>query len=103
MHGRAFSVKHTEVVLSGNVKKKEVQELLKKSKSFEKEMGETFFEHTLTSEKQFIASHLCYNSLIRIDNKPLFSQRLVPEYQSEACPARLPSKFLRHDLGNYES
>ena len=41
-------------------------------------MCETFFEHKLTSEKPFIASHLCYNSLIRIDNKPLFSQRLVP-------------------------
>lgn len=38
-------------------------------------MGETFFEQTLTSEKQFVALHLW---LIRIANKPLFSQRLVP-------------------------
>ena len=60
------------------MKKKDVQDPFKKSRSFEKEMGETFFERKLTSEKQFIASHLCYNSLIQIDNKPLFSQRLAP-------------------------
>ena len=72
MRVRDFSIKHTEVVLSGNLKKKDVQDPFKKSNSFEKEMGETFFEQKLTSEKQFVFLHLWYNSLTRIDNKPLF-------------------------------
>lgn len=50
------------MVLSGNLNKKDIRDLFKKSDSFVKEILEvwsgTVFEEKLTSEKHFIASPL---------------------------------------------
>ena len=63
------------VTLTGNLNKKDTC-ILKISDPFIKEIleiwSEVIFERTVVSEDHFLSSPLWYNSLIRIENKPVF-------------------------------
>ena len=64
-----------EVILKGNLNKKDVNNL-KISDPFVKEIlviwSEVFFRETIVSEEHLLSSPLWQNSLIRIQNKPVF-------------------------------
>ena len=64
-----------EAILKGNLNKKDVNNL-KISDLFEKEIlviwSEAFFQEKIVSEEHLLSSPLCQNSLIRIQNKPVF-------------------------------
>lgn len=65
-----------KVVLLGKLNKKDMHNIFKKSGPFVKEIPEissaTSFEEKFTSDKHLMSSPLWYNSLIRIDDKPVF-------------------------------
>ena len=64
-----------EAILKGNLNKKDVNNL-KISDPFVKEIlviwSEVFFQETIVSEEHLLSSPLWQNSLIRIQNKPVF-------------------------------
>ena len=64
-----------EAILKGNLNKKDVNNL-KISDPFVKEIlviwSEVFFRETIVSEEHLLSSPLWQNSLIRIQNKPVF-------------------------------
>ena len=64
------------IVLTSNLNKKDTIENLKIKNNFIKEIlsiwAEVNFDENITSEKQFLEQTLWYNSLIRIDNCPVF-------------------------------
>ena len=65
-----------KIALTGNLNKKDTTSTAKASNSFIKEVltiwSEANFEDNIISEKQFLDQCLWYNSLIRIDNRPIF-------------------------------
>ena len=65
-----------EVTFAGNLNKKDSCNIIKVSDPFIKEIleiwSEANFEQILMSDNHFLSSPLWYNSLIRIENKPIF-------------------------------
>ena len=64
-----------EAILKGNLNKKDINNLTI-SDPFVKEMleiwSEVFFQETIVSDEHLLSSPLWQNSLIRIQNKPVF-------------------------------
>ena len=64
-----------KAVLLGNLNKKDIQDLIKTSDPFVKEILEIWsdiFERKLTSGKHLVSASLWYHSLIKIGNRPVF-------------------------------
>ena len=65
-----------KAVLLGNLIKKDIQDLIKTSDPFVKEIleiwSDIFFERKLTSGKHLVSAPLWYNSLIKYGNRPVF-------------------------------
>ena len=87
------------VTLTGNLSKKDTC-ILKVSDPFIKEileiLSEVIFEQTVVSEDHFLSSPLWYNSLIRIENKPVF-------YKDWHLKGVTKVKHLMYDSGNFLS
>ena len=82
-----------KTALTGNLNKKD-------SKSFLREIltiwSEINFEDKITSEEQFLDQCLWYNSLIRIDNRPIF-------YKEWFIKGITKVKHLKDDSNNFLS
>ena len=87
------------VTLTGNPNKNDTC-ILKVSDPFIKEIleiwSEVIFEQTVVSEDHFLSSPLWYNSLIRIENKPVF-------YKDWHFKGVTKVKHLMDDSGNFLS
>ena len=69
-----------KAIFLGNLNRKDVRCSIKVSDPFIKEIlemwSDTFFDENLTSKEHLLSSPLWYNSIIKIENTPVFFLRI---------------------------